>query len=716
MAVRRFTARRKLRTCADIWPIDPLAAKIPAGWPGWPERKQFSVVLTHDVEGPDGLAKCRQLAELEMSLGFRSSFNFIPEGPYSVTPELRKWLLDNGFEVGVHDLHHDGKLFASRHGFAEKAKRINHYLRDWNASGYRSGFMMRKMDWLHDLEIVYDASTFDTDPFEPQPDGTRTIFPYWIPTPGANDSNGARSGYVELPYTLPQDSTLFLVLQEKTPEIWTRKLDWVAGNGGMALVNVHPDYINFTAGPNASHEYPAAAYAQLLQHINEKYRGKFWNTLPRDLATWFKSNCKLNSSQSAPPFHSVKAPLEGSTPPDPALRGKRAAVLLYSRYPSDPRPRRAAEAMIEAGMQVDLLCLAGTSTDAQKENVGGVQVERIPLTHRRDSKLMYFWQYGRFFASSFFFLLRKGLRHRYDVVHVHNMPDFLAFAALVPKLRGAKIILDLHDPMPELMESIYGLKTEDWKVGMLRRLEKWAIAFSDLVLTPNITFKKLFVSRSCLPEKMQIVMNSPQQELFDPDRFPVERDAPHDPKEFHVMHHGSIVHRHGVDLLVEAVAKLRPKIPGIKLDIYGTKTPFLDTVLELAQQRGIGDVVKYHGSKTQVEIAAAILQCDVGVVPNRRSAFIEINFPTRLFEYLAMRRAVVAPSTQGIRDYFSREQILLFEPNDVEDLAGRIQWVHDHPAEARALVQNGRKVYQANLWQREKARFLGYVAQVLAKG
>ncbi len=127
-----------------------------------------------------------------------------------------------GFEVGVHDLRHDGKLYRGREGFAANAARINGYLKEWGAVGFRAGFMFHNLEWLLDLDIQYDASTFDTDPFEPQPDGAGTIFPFW-------KAGAAGRGYVELPYTLPQDSTLFLLFGEPGPDIWLRKLDWVAG-------------------------------------------------------------------------------------------------------------------------------------------------------------------------------------------------------------------------------------------------------------------------------------------------------------------------------------------------------------------------------------------------------------------------------------------------------------------------------------------------------
>ena len=209
MSIRRALALRKLERARDIWPILPGSEQPPVAWPGWPERKKFAFVLTHDVESVAGLGRVKQLAELEMKYGFRSCFNFIPEGPYFVPRDLRSWLRDQGFEVGVHDLNHDGHLFSSRHEFRRRAKRINEVLRDWEAVGFRSGYMLRNFEWIRELDITYDASTFDTDPFEPQPDGVNTIFPFW------SHFNGDGRGYIELPYTMVQDSTLFLLLRDR---------------------------------------------------------------------------------------------------------------------------------------------------------------------------------------------------------------------------------------------------------------------------------------------------------------------------------------------------------------------------------------------------------------------------------------------------------------------------------------------------------------------
>jgi hypothetical protein len=276
LALRRNIALRKRSRCADIWPINPATATRPKWWPGWPEGKQFAFVLTHDVEGRKGRDQSKRVAELEMEQGFRSSFNFIPEGEYDTPAWLRDFLVKNGFEVGVHDLHHDGTLYRSRGAFSRAAQRINQHLERWRAVGFRSGFMFHNLEWLKDLNVQYDASTFDTDPFEPQPDAANTIFPFWVPK-----SNGG--GYVELPYSLPQDSTLYLVLGEKSNDIWKKKLDWVAEQGGMALLNVHPDYVAFDGAPSRS-EFPAAFYRDLLAYVSSRYGSSVWHVLPKQVA------------------------------------------------------------------------------------------------------------------------------------------------------------------------------------------------------------------------------------------------------------------------------------------------------------------------------------------------------------------------------------------------------------------------------------------------
>jgi hypothetical protein len=297
--IRRSRIPRIMRESGSVWPISESACGLPAGWKGWPYGKKFALVLTHDVESVEGLKKVKDLAMLEKSYGLCSSFNFIPQGPYKDTSEIRQWLVRNGFEIGVHDLNHDGQLYESRETFGEKAKQINGYLKDWGAVGFRSGFMLHQLDWLHDLNILYDASTFDTDPFEPQPDGSDTIFPFHV----KSTANNGNPGYIELSYTLPQDSTLFLLLREKNTDIWKRKLDWIMRHGGLALVNIHPDYVDFTGADSSSSCYPASLLEEFMDYVRREYDHMYWNPLACELARWFRD--ERAKAITAPSTHSA---------------------------------------------------------------------------------------------------------------------------------------------------------------------------------------------------------------------------------------------------------------------------------------------------------------------------------------------------------------------------------------------------------------------------
>lgn len=234
----------------------------------WPDGADFAFVLTHDVERPAGRDFVRQVAALDERFGFRSSFNFVPEAYVADLPLLLE-LRERGFEVGVHGLVHDGRLFTSAALFQERAWRINAYLHLWQAAGFRSPLTHRNPAWMQALDIDYDLSCFDVDPYEPMPGGVMSIWPFFC------------GRYVELPYTLVQDHTLFVVLGEQTPRLWLDKVAFLARWGGMALVNVHPDYLR-----NAAH---LAIYEAFLQHMAAHRSALgYWHALPRAVAQWWR--------------------------------------------------------------------------------------------------------------------------------------------------------------------------------------------------------------------------------------------------------------------------------------------------------------------------------------------------------------------------------------------------------------------------------------------
>ena len=266
----------------DTWPIYEPSGSAPDDFPGWPDGKQAAVIWTHDVDTERGQQRCEQLVRLEQELGFKSGFYFVPER-YQVSSSIRKLVEKSGFEVGVHGLNHDGKLFVSQAEFRTRAEKIRQYISEWQATGFSSPGMHHNLEWIQELNMDYDISTYDTDPFEPQGGGVGTIFPFFVRS-AAGDSS-----YVEIPYTLPQDFTL-LVLMKEGIDIWKRKVDWIFEKGGVVHLRSHPDYMRFNQGKPGLEEYSAEQFAELLKYINTKYAGRYWNPLPRELARFWAEN------------------------------------------------------------------------------------------------------------------------------------------------------------------------------------------------------------------------------------------------------------------------------------------------------------------------------------------------------------------------------------------------------------------------------------------
>lgn len=675
----------------DTWPIMPGSERPPEGWPGWPDGKRFALVLTHDVEGPAGLDKCRQVMELERQLGFRSSFNFIPESGYVASRELREELTTNGFEVGVHDLYHDGKLFRNRRGFARKAVRINGYLKDWGAVGFRSGFMLQKLDWLHDLNILYDTSTFDTDPFEPQPQGQNTIFPFWVARPGApsglrvGPSGLGCPGYVELPYTLPQDSTLFLLLRERHPDVWFQKLDWIAKQGGMALVNVHPDYAYFGGPTTSACTYPAQCYARFLEYARQRYDGSFWQPLAKDLAA-FVAEHRLARRVT-----------------------RRVCMVTYSQYLSDTRVMRYAEALAERGDEVDVVALRHSEEEPTKETVGGVNLLRLqPRCGKNErTRLSYLLPILRFMVVSSLWIARRHARKPYDLLHIHNVPDFLVFAAWYPKLRGAKVILDIHDILPEFYGSKFCAGANALPVRALRRAERASARFADHVIIANHLWRDRYATRAGANGKCSVFINNVDAKLFRPrprtrtDGKPV------------LLFPGGLQWHQGLDIAIRAFQKARSKLPDAEFHIYGDGN-MKESLLSLCNELGLNGSVRFFAPLPVREIADVMADADLGVVPKRADSFGNEAYSTKILEFMSLGVPVVVSNTKIDRYYFNDSIVRFFESGNSDALASAMLEVILDPDSRRRMVSRALEYATQNNWESRKGAYLNLVDSLIA--
>jgi glycosyltransferase involved in cell wall biosynthesis len=678
-AIRRWFSAPKRRKSANVWPILPGSERPPAVWPGWPGGKKFAFVLTHDVEGQVGLDRCRKLMELEMKWGFRSSFNFIPEGEYRVSKELRDDLTGHGFEVGVHDLHHDGKLYSGRESFALNAAQINRHLKEWGAVGFRSGFMFHKLEWLHDLDILYDSSTFDTDPFEPQPDGAGTIFPFWKEGP-----NGR--GYVELPYTLPQDSTLFLLFGEPNLDIWIRKLDWIARHGGMALVNVHPDYMRFEEEPASYRTFPADFYSRLLQHVREKYAASVWQALPKEVAAF-------------------AAPLK-SPPQQPS---KRVCMVTYSEYLTDARVTRYAEALAQRGDHVDVLSLRDTLGLPDYEVANGVHIYRRRTRIGKNEKdaAAYVSPILRFLISCAWWIARRHRSRPYDLLHIHNIPDFLVLAGVYPRMTGAKVILDIHDIVPEFYSSKFNVRAGSPTVALLKLIERISSKGADHIIISNHLWLEKYAGRTGANGRCSVFINNVDTEIFR-QRKRTRQGGP-----FRIVFPGGLQWHQGLDIALRAFQKATVQSPAAEFHIYGEGN-MKAKLKNLAGELGLNGKVKFFEPLPVRQIAEIMSNADLGIVPKRADSFGNEAYSTKIMEFMSLGVPVVVSKTKIDQYYFNDSVVRFFESGDDQALAEAMLELIASPELRQQQAARATQYAAENSWERRKVDYLNLVDRLCA--
>lgn len=680
IAARRCIARRVFASNKSTWPIDESAGNLPDGWSGWPDGRSFSLVLTHDVDTQYGLDHCRELMDIEEQLGFRSAFYFVPKGRYEIPESLLREMEARGFEVGVHGLYHDWWTFLSRSVFERRAPIIREYLKKWGAVGFRAPSMVKNLDWIGELGLEYDASTFDTDPFEPQPTGERTIFPFWM------DGRAGRKGYVELPYTLAQDHTLFILLQSKDAEPWRKKLKWIASKGGMALLDTHPDYMSFDEHASRRGTYSVRHYRDMLAHIQSEYGGRYWLAQPRNMSRFWKRDPTRMRPRSR----------------------KRVCMVAYSFYDSDSRIIRYAESLAARGDHVDVLTLRGSGR-TRREVVNGVTVNRIQ-PRRRDEKgpISYLLRILRFWVKSSTLLAWKHLQSPYDLIHVHSVPDFEVFAAWFPKLTGAKVILDIHDLVPEFYASKFGVKHEAPAFKLLLWMERASARFATHVIAANDIWFETLTHRSVPRSKCSAFVNYLDLRLF------YRRPRTRTDDRIIIVYPGGLQSHQGVDTAIRAFALVKQRLPRAEFHIYGDG-PERAKLKTLVDELGLEQSVSLHGTHPLREIPDIMANADVGIVPKRADSFGNEAYSTKILEYMSQGVPVVASRTKVDSHYFDDSVLRFFESGNPEALATAIVDVHlDRPLREKLVA--GASAYVArNTWDARKGAYFKLVDDLCAK-
>lgn len=380
------------------------------------------------------------------------------------------------------------------------------------------------------------------------------------------------------------------------------------------------------------------------------------------------------------------------------MRSVRVCSIAYDFYPFDIRVRRLSEAAVAAGDSVSVICLRDRGESAY-EVCDGVQVYRVPQGRAYGSPLpatILGWVWFTLLAGAVVSWLH--LRRRFDVIVAHNMPDFLMFAALIPKLSGATLALDVEDVSPELMAAKAHSKRARQILRWLATVqERISIAFAHHVITVGWPFEQALMQRGVKAKDQTVIINSADPKLFPADRVSATPADDNGERPFTFMYYGTAAERNGLDTAVRALAIACKVEPRLRFDIMG-RGEELAALESLAQQLGVSELMRFFPPCPSENIVDFVARGDAGVIPYRCDGFAELVLPTKAYEMAWMRRPIVASDTPAIRSMFRPGSVLLCDPNSPEQFARAMVEVCQQPELRAQMVAQAAEDYEPMRW------------------
>jgi glycosyltransferase involved in cell wall biosynthesis len=390
-------------------------------------------------------------------------------------------------------------------------------------------------------------------------------------------------------------------------------------------------------------------------------------------------------------------------------------MIVHAYYEEDPRVRREAEALVASGRPVDVFALRRPG-DAPTDAIAGVRLTRLPVQRHQGAGIgTYLVEYLLFFARATFAATAANRRRHYALVQVHTLPDFLVFAGLPMRLAGVPLVLDLHEAMPEFFRSRFPAAAGPVPHALLRAQESLATAAADAVLTVNDALGDRLLDLGLPPEKLTVILNAPSLALFDRTRHP-ERAFRVD-GSLRLVYAGAVTPIYELETVLEALAALAGVRPDLDphLDIYG-RGDDAGALAARARALGIDDRVVLHGRIPLDDVPAAIAAADLGLAPTRRDRFTDFSLSTKLFEYAAMGKPVVASRLPTVERYFSPDTVATYTSGDAADLARVVARLADDPLEREARVARTHIRVEELGWEREGARYVALIDRLAADG
>jgi glycosyltransferase involved in cell wall biosynthesis len=390
----------------------------------------------------------------------------------------------------------------------------------------------------------------------------------------------------------------------------------------------------------------------------------------------------------------------------PERRG-RLCMVVHAYYPiGEPRVQREAKAARDFGYEVTVICLRQPG-EAAVEQVDGIEVRRLPLSHARGAGLgRIAFEYLAFTLLATIMLATAAARRTYDVVHVHAPPDFLVLVGLLPKLRGARLLLDIHDLSPHM----YGARFDGWFAAVVSRsltiVELLACRVADQVVTVHEPYRAQLLDDGVDREKVTVVMNAVDHSLLANAQRDAAARSGSSMNSFTLAYHGTLTAWYGVDLLLEAMVRLEDCLPDARALVLGDGDE-LEALRDLANSSGLAERVDFSGGYLPIEeTLARVAKADCGIIPNLPSTLNRFALSSKLFEYVALGIPVVVSRLETLAAHFDPDEVTFFEPGDAASLAEAIRWVAEHPAEAEAKTAQAKARAEGYSWERNRARYL----------
>lgn len=395
-----------------------------------------------------------------------------------------------------------------------------------------------------------------------------------------------------------------------------------------------------------------------------------------------------------------------------AARRRPICMIVHAYYEEDARVRREAETLVAAGWEVDVFGLRRPG-ETSSSVVEGVNLRRLPVGRHQGAGLsVYLAEYGAFLVRAMLAATKAHRRRRYVLVEVHSLPDYLVFAALPMKIAGVPVLLDLHEAMPEFFRSRFPKAANPISYRLLRLQEKASIALANEVLTVNEPLAERLRGFGTNPNRLTVILNSPDLKLFDAAAHP-RREFMADGK-LRIVYAGALTPTYELDVVLRAVASLvrtRPELP-LEATFYGrgdAQAPLEALTAEL----GIADRVAFPGRIPIEDVPAAVAAADIGVAPTRLDPFTGMSLSTKVLEYAAMEKPVVASRLPTVERYFDSGTLSVYEPGDHESLAARILELVDHPAERQVRIKRTLERVEELSWTRQAEAYLEVVGRMV---